>query len=111
MFCRYFKSQWGFPMRKDMEFNDLIDMTIIKMKDAGIHDSIMRRYGDAEGGSGNCGKRVKGSSLNLFTTVFFFIILFVGIVLSSLLFLLEISWSKCKQEKSKEKDSLKTVKW
>lgn len=98
-------------MRKNLEFNDLIDMTIIKMKDAGIHDSIMRRYGDAEGGSGNCGKREKGSSLNLFATIFFFIVLLVGVVSSFIHFLLEVSWRKCHKEKRKEKDFLKNVAW
>ena len=73
------------------------------MKDAGIHDSIMRRYGGKEA-AGNCGKRAKGSSLNFFATVFFFIVLSVGIVLSLLLFVMEVVWSRCKQKNRREVD-------
>ena len=71
------------------------------MKDAGIHDSIMRRYGGAETAA-DCGKRAKGSSLNFFATIFFFIVLSVGIVLSLLLFVLEVVWSRCKQNNTQE---------
>ena len=95
-------------MKEDLEFNDLIDLTILKMKDAGIHDSILRRYGDLEG-EGHCGKRAKGSSLNFFATVFFFIVLSVGIVLSMFLFLMEVAWSKCMHRDSKEEEVLSTV--
>ena len=97
--CRYFKSQWGFPLRKDLEFNDLIDLTILKMKDAGIHDSIMRRYGVGKGEAGHCLKRAKGSSLNIFTTVFSFFVLLVGIVLSILMLVMEVVWSRWKHGK------------
>ena len=75
------------------------------MKDAGIHDSIMRRYGDVE--EEECGQKEKGSSLNLFDTIFFFIVLCVGIILSIVLFLLEIFWSSWMQSN----DVLKAVKW
>ena len=108
--CRYFKSQWGFPLKEDLEFNDLIDLTILKIKDAGIHESIMRRYGDLEGG-GHCGKRAKGSFLNFFATAFFFIVLSVGIVLSMFLFFMKVAWSKCKNRDSKEENVLSTVVW
>ena len=88
----------------------MIDLTILKIKDAGLHDSIMRRYGDLEGG-GHCGKRAKGSSLNFFATVFVFIVLSVGIVLSMFLFLMEVAWRKCKNRDRKEEDVLSTVVW
>ena len=78
-------------MRNDLEFNDLIDLNILKMKDAGIHSSVMRRYDEGE--AVDCQKRQKGSSLNLFATIFIFIVLLFGIVLSSLLFVMELVWS------------------
>jgi uncharacterized MAPEG superfamily protein len=81
------------------------------MKDAGIHDSIMRRYGGVKESAGNCGKRAKGSSLNLFETVFFFIVLSVGIVLSFLLLVMEMVWSRCKQKNSGEVEVLTNGKW
>ena len=103
---RYFKSQWGFPLKNDLEFNDLIDLNILKMKDAGIHNSVMRRYDEVE--AVDCQKRQKGSSLNLFATIFIFIILLFGIVLSSFLFVMELVWSTYI---GKEKDQLKTIDW
>ena len=90
--CRYFKSQWGFPLRKDLEFNDIINYSIMKMKDAGIHDSIMRRYDGEDGEARKCGQRAKGSALSLLGTISFFIILSVGIILSILFLMLEIFW-------------------
>jgi hypothetical protein len=78
------------------------------MKDAGIHDSIMRRYGDLS--DGNCGKRAKGSSLNLSDTSFFFIVLMAGIVLSLVLLAMEVVWSRYMQE-NKEGDAFKIVEW
>ena len=77
------------------------------MKDAGIHDSIMRRYGDLS--DGNCGKRAKGSSLNLSDTAFFFIVLLAGILLSMALLVIELVWCRYLQE-NKEGD-FKTVEW
>ena len=100
---RYFKSQLGFPLRNDLEFNDLIDLNILKMKDAGIH---RRRYDEGE--AVDCQKRQKGSSLNLFATIFIFIVLLFGIVLSSFLFVMELVWSTYI---GKEKDLLKTIDW
>ena len=85
----------------------MIDLTILKMKDAGIHDSIMRRYGDLS--DGNCGKRAKGSSLNLSDTAFFFIVLLAGIVLSMVLLVMEVVWSRYMQEN--KEDVFKTVEW
>ena len=68
----------------------------------------MRRYGDVS--EGNCGKRAKGSSLNLSDTAFFFIVLLVGIVLSMMLLVMEVVWSRYMQE-NKEVNKLKTVEW
>ena len=87
----------------------MIDLTILKMKDAGIHDSIMRRYGDIS--DGDCGKRAKGSSLDLSDTAFFFIVLLTGIVLSMALLVMEVFWSRYMQENKEGGDTLKIVEW
>ena len=79
------------------------------MKDAGIHDSVMRRYGVSEGDAGNCGKRAKGSSLSIYATVFFFIVLIVGIVISILMLMIEMFWSKCKQRQAENEDERQGV--
>ena len=105
---RYFKSQLGFPLRNDLEFNDLIDFTILKMREVGIHDSLMRRYDGEDGEVSSCGKKEKGSSLNIFATIFAFIVLSLGIVLSTLLLVMELVWSKCVK---KENDWLKNIYW
>ena len=94
-------------MNKNLEFNDLIDFSILKMRAGGIHDSRLRHYDDIDGEAGNCWKREEGVPLNLFATIFFFLILFVGIVLSFFLFIIEVSLSKCKIFNIKEKDFLK----
>ena len=100
----YFKSQYGWPLRDDLEFKDLINYSIMKMKDAGIHDSIMRRYDGGDGKPGKCGQRAKGSALNIFGTISFFIILSVGIIVSILFLGLEFLWRAFAQEK-KDKTS------
>ena len=81
-----------------MEFNDLIDYNILKMKDSGIHDSIMRRYDGIEE-LGKCGKREKGSSLGLSDTIFFFLVFTGGVGLSIFTLILEILWSSDKRRK------------
>ena len=80
------------------------------MKDAGIHHYIIGRYSD-KAGAGNCGKRAKGSSLSLNDTIFFFLVLFVGFLLSFFIFLLELSWSNCMKISDDEGDVIKTVAW
>ena len=89
-------------MHKDLEFNDIINYSIMKMKDAGIHDSIMRRYDGGDGGAGKCGQQAKGSALSLLGTISFFIILSVGIILSILFLMLEISWRAFAHKKLKK---------
>ena len=82
-------------MRKDLEFNDLIDHVLLKMKNAGIHDAVMKRY---DGNNvENCGKREKGSPLSISTTVFVFLVLITGFILSIFFFLVEfIFWTAFK---------------
>ena len=88
---RYFKSQLGFPLRKDLEFNELINYTLLKMKDGGIHNSILERYeGLVE--LKQCGKREKGSSLGFEETIFFFLVFITGLLFSNFILAVELLW-------------------
>ena len=94
IFCSHFKSPTGFPFNKDFEFKEIINYSILKMKDAGIHNIIRKRYLADDEKTAACGKRSEGSSLGIFGTISFFIILSLGIITSILLLILELIWRR-----------------
>ena len=102
---RYFKSQWAMPISYDFEFYDTFNYQIMKIKESGVLQFIMKSYENKYRGiKRTCEnpKRQKGSPIDMYTIIIL-VIFFIGGICSSILFLLiENCWKFVKQKQEGE---------
>ena len=79
------------PVRKDFEFYELFNIMILRMRESGIQFDIFKNYRDKQGGSPDCGRRAKGSSLGIKSVISAVIVQLAGMVLSIIILCIEIA--------------------
>ena len=93
------------PISYDFEFYDTFNYQIMKIKESGVLQFIMKSYENKYGGiKRTCEnpKRQKGSPIDMYTIIIL-VIFFIGGICSSILFLLmENCWKFGKQKKERK---------